>query len=193
MRLGVPKVARDVKIRHICVKFFRVLWLSFSLVGCVMSQVCLNARKSTNCKRNIMWGHRVLAVLFAVFATTGYAMAKVVVRVDLSTQRMHVIVNGSHYATWSVSTGRRGYPTPTGSHRPKLLQGTHYSSKYHGSPMPYSIFFRGGYAIHGTYEAHALGRPVSHGCIRLHPSDAAELFSLVSRHGKSNTQIIVRH
>jgi len=140
-----------------------------------------------------MWECRVLAVLLAVFTTTGYALADVVVRVELSSQRMHVIVNGSHYATWRVSTGRRGYRTPTGSHRPKLLKGEHYSSKFHGSPMPFSIFFRGGYAIHGTYEARALGRPVSHGCIRLHPSNAAELFSLVRRHGKSNTQIIVRH
>jgi lipoprotein-anchoring transpeptidase ErfK/SrfK len=140
-----------------------------------------------------MWGRCVLAILLAVCTTTGYALADVVVRVDLSRQRMHVIVNGSHYATWRVSTGRRGYGTPTGSHRPKLLKAEHYSSKFRGSPMPYSIFFRSGYAIHGTYEAGALGRPVSHGCIRLHPSNAAELFSLVHRHGTSNTQIIIRH
>jgi len=31
--------------------------------------------------------------------------------------------------------------------------------------MPYSIFFRGGYAIHGTYATGALGRPASHGCV----------------------------
>ena len=140
-----------------------------------------------------MWGRRVLAILLAVCTTTGYALADVVVRVELSSQRMHVIVNGSHYATWRVSTGRRGYPTPTGSHRPNLLDETHYSSKYHGSPMPFSIFFHGGYAIHGTYEAHALGRPVSHGCIRLHPSNAAELFSLVRAQGKSNTRIVIHH
>jgi len=140
-----------------------------------------------------MWRYRVFVVLLAVFTTSGYAVADVVVRVDLSSQRMHVTVNGSHYATWPVSTGRRGYRTPTGSHRPKLLKRKHYSSKYHGSPMPYSIFFRGGYAIHGTYEAGALGRPASHGCIRLHPSNAAELFSLVRAHGKSNTRIVIRH
>jgi lipoprotein-anchoring transpeptidase ErfK/SrfK len=140
-----------------------------------------------------MWGRYILAILLAGCTTTGYALADVVARVDLSSQRMHVIVNGSHYATWRVSTGRRGFRTPTGSHRPKLLKAEHYSSKFHGSPMPYSIFFRGGYAIHGTYEARALGYPASHGCIRLHPSDAAELFSLVRRYGTSNTQIIIRN
>ena len=66
-----------------------------------------------------MWGRRVLAILLAVCATTGYALADVVVRVDLSNQRMHVIVNGSHYAARPLSTRRKGYPTPTGSHRPR--------------------------------------------------------------------------
>ncbi len=140
-----------------------------------------------------MWGYRVLFVLVAAFATTGSAIANVVVRVDLSSQRMDVSVNGSHYDSWRVSTGRKGYRTPTGSYRPKLLKRRHYSSKYHGSPMPYSIFFRGGYAIHGTNQTRALGRPASHGCIRLHPSNAAELFSLVRRYGRSRTRIVIRY
>ena len=55
----------------------------------------------------------------------------------------------------------------------------HYSSKYENSPMPHSIFFRGGYAIHGTGYIKSLGRPASHGCIRLHPRNAAALYQLV--------------
>jgi hypothetical protein len=39
--------------------------------------------------------------------------------------------------------------------------------------MPYSIFFLRSYAIHGSYEIKYLGRPASHGCVRLHPSNAA--------------------
>lgn len=39
--------------------------------------------------------------------------------------------------------------------------------------MPHSIFFHGGYAIHGSYEINRLGGPASHGCIRLHPANAA--------------------
>lgn len=140
-----------------------------------------------------MWGYRVLVVLLACLATTGTALAGVVVRVDLSRQQMDVSVDGYHYDTWSVSTGRRGYRTPTGSYRPKLLKRRHYSTRYDGAPMPYSIFFRGGYAIHGTSHTRALGRPASHGCIRLHPSNAADLFSLVRRYGRSNTRIVIRH
>ncbi len=59
----------------------------------------------------------------------------------------------------------------------------HYSRKYHMSPMPYSIFFAGGYAIHGTYATAYLGRPASHGCVRLSPENAATLFHMVQAEG----------
>jgi lipoprotein-anchoring transpeptidase ErfK/SrfK len=62
---------------------------------------------------------------------------------------------------------------------------------YHYSPMPYSIFFRTGWAIHGTYETGHLGRPASHGCIRLSPDHARSLFELVEQQGAGNTTIEV--
>lgn len=108
--------------------------------------------------------------------------AKVTIEIDLSTQTMHVRLRGASY-TWPVSTARSGYSTPRGRYRPTLLKRMHYSRKYHMSPMPYSIFFNGGYAIHGTYETNFLGRPASHGCIRLAPRHAARLFEMVEREG----------
>jgi len=57
--------------------------------------------------------------------------------------------------------------------------------------MPYSVFFHGGYAIHGTYETRSLGRPASHGCVRLHPGDAATFFAMVKGVGPGNTRIVV--
>jgi lipoprotein-anchoring transpeptidase ErfK/SrfK len=59
--------------------------------------------------------------------------------------------------------------------------------------MPHSIFFHGGYAIHGSYETRYLGRPASHGCVRLHPSNAAALYSLVRKHGSGKTVIKITH
>jgi len=117
------------------------------------------------------------------------ARAKVIAHIDLSTQRMTVTVNGRHYGTWPVSTARRGYRTPRGTFRPKFLKRMHYSRKYYNSPMPWSVFFLGGYAIHGTNAISRLGRPASHGCIRLHPANAARLFSLIKQYGKRNTLI----
>ena len=117
------------------------------------------------------------------------AEARVEVDINLSTQRMHVTVNGMPYATWRISSGRRGYYTPRGTYRPTWLKRMHYSRKYDNAPMPYSIFFRGGYAIHGTNVISRLGRPASHGCVRLHPGNAAKLFELVKKYGRKNTII----
>jgi lipoprotein-anchoring transpeptidase ErfK/SrfK len=131
-------------------------------------------------------------VLLAGSAIDG-AQAGVAVRIQLSRQTMNVAVDGANLATWPVSTARRGYRTPVGSYKPYSLERMHYSKLYDDTPMPYSIFFRGGYAIHGTTEIRNLGRPVSHGCVRLSPDNARSLFELVQSHGRQNTTIeIVR-
>jgi lipoprotein-anchoring transpeptidase ErfK/SrfK len=57
--------------------------------------------------------------------------------------------------------------------------------------MPYSIFYNGHYAVHGTDQVGRLGRPASSGCIRLHPSNAAVLYGLAQREGLENTKIVV--
>jgi len=119
------------------------------------------------------------------------ARADVVARIDLSSQRMHVSVNGAPRYSWKISTARRGYRTPRGRYRPQWLSRHHRSRRYNNAPMPYSIFFYKGYAIHGTDQIRHLGRPASHGCVRLHPSNAAKLYGLVQRHGKRKTQIVV--
>ena len=107
----------------------------------------------------------------------------VVAKVNLSKQRMYVYENGRHKYTWKISSGRAGYRTPTGSYGIHRMHKRYFSKKYHGAPMPYAMFFRGGYAVHGTNAISRLGRTASHGCIRLHPSNAAKLFSMVRRKG----------
>jgi lipoprotein-anchoring transpeptidase ErfK/SrfK len=134
-----------------------------------------------------------VALLSLALVLPGAAFAGVVAQINLSTQRMHVYVNGKPAYTWKVSTARRGYRTPTGTYKPYHLARYHYSTLYHGSPMPYSIFFYKGYAIHGSYETKYLGRPASHGCVRLHPSNAAKLYSLVRKYGAGNTTIKITH
>src|SRR5215208_6821916 len=135
----------------------------------------------------------IAGVVMFLLGSAGPAVADVRASIDLSAQAMTVTVDGLHYATWRVSTARRGYHTPIGSFRPYLLKRMHYSSKYENSPMPYSIFFRGGYAIHGTGYVKSLGRPVSHGCVRLHPRNAATLYRLVRSYGMSSTRIVIHH
>ena len=130
-----------------------------------------------------------VVVVMAGLALTP-ARAGVVVRIDKSSQRMAVSVDGTMRYSWPVSTGRRGYGTPSGVFRPQMMARRWFSRKYYNSPMPYAIFFYHGYAIHGTYDLRRLGGPASHGCVRLHPSNAAALFTLVERR-RGSTRIVI--
>jgi lipoprotein-anchoring transpeptidase ErfK/SrfK len=133
----------------------------------------------------------LVAACAAVYVVCSAAQAAVRVHIDISSQTMSVDVDGWHYATWRVSTARPGYWTPRGSFRVWGMKRMHYSRKYDNSPMPWSLFFKGGFAIHGTGSIRSLGRPASHGCVRLHPSNAASLFQLVREHGPRNTRVVI--
>ncbi|RRH95822.1 L,D-transpeptidase [Mesorhizobium tamadayense] len=136
-------------------------------------------------------------LMAAVLATTllGTSIASraaaLVANIDVSSQTMTVSKYGQVLYRWSVSTARRGYFTPRGNYRPQWTARMWYSRKYEMSPMPYSVFFRGGYAIHGTGAVKYLGRPASHGCVRLHTANAATFYSMVKEAGYGNTRIVV--
>ena len=134
---------------------------------------------------------RHLRILFvaALGLAAGPASAAIVARIDNSQQRMRVYVDGELVYVWPVSTARPGYRTPPGHYRVRRMERMWYSRKYDWSPMPHALFFRGGYAIHGTYSVRQLGRPASHGCVRLAPSNARALFNMVSARG--GAQVIV--
>jgi hypothetical protein len=104
---------------------------------------------------------------------------------------MVVIQDGYMRYIWPVSTGRDELETPNGTYTPERLERSWFSREYYSSPMPYSIFFHNGYAIHGSSAINQLGGPASHGCVRLHPHHAALLFDLVQQEGPENTTIEV--
>lgn len=147
---------------------------------------CLLSRMRTRSLLRISLAAAALLSLTAVAAR-----ASVLISVDKSMQQMSVSVDGVPRYRWVVSTGRAGYGTPSGTYRPQRMERTWFSKEYYNSPMPHSIFFHGGYAIHGSYEIHRLGGPASHGCIRLHPANAATLFGLVKQRGIGDTTIVV--
>lgn len=130
----------------------------------------------------------LLAVLFLSLSGITAAQAGVDVKVDIAAQRMSVTTSDGEVYNWAISSGRQGFRSPNGVYRPTRLEKNWYSRKY-GGAMPHAVFFRGGYAIHGTNAVGALGRPASHGCIRLHPANAAKLFALVKKHGAAQTRI----
>jgi lipoprotein-anchoring transpeptidase ErfK/SrfK len=125
---------------------------------------------------------RVLLFALPFVLLSDVAQAFVRVHINVGSQRMYVTSSHGAYS-WPVSTARRGYRTPHGVFSAKSLQSMHYSKKYDNAPMPHSIFFSGGYAIHGTNAVGALGRPASHGCVRLSPGHASMLYAMVRREG----------
>jgi lipoprotein-anchoring transpeptidase ErfK/SrfK len=138
----------------------------------------------------IFGGRLAPAVAVAALMFVGSpARADVVVQIDKSAQRMAVSVDGAMRYNWAVSTGRSGYGTPSGVFHPQSMARHYFSRKYYNAPMPHAIFFYYGFAIHGTTDINRLGGPASHGCVRLHPSNAAALYALVERNGARNTRI----
>jgi L,D-transpeptidase catalytic domain len=130
------------------------------------------------------------ATALATLTLAQPAYANVMITINKSAQKLTVTVNGEDRYTWPVSTGRSGYDTPSGDYQPFRMEKDHYSREWDDAPMPNSIFFtKIGHAIHGTFEARNLGRPVSHGCVRLSTQHAATLYALVKQEGVFNTRV----
>jgi len=134
-----------------------------------------------------------LSVLLLFLGADGALASKVVIAINKVSQKMTVSVDGDTLYKWPVSTGAPGYDTPSGTYHPFRMEKDHFSKEWDDAPMPNSIFFTGaGHAVHGSYHIKSLGRRASHGCVRLHPDNAAKLYALVQQNGMKNTTVIVR-
>jgi lipoprotein-anchoring transpeptidase ErfK/SrfK len=118
--------------------------------------------------------------------------SRIAINIDKTKQRMTVFIDGVKKYNWPVSTGRPEYSTPSGTYTATSMNEVWYSQEWDNAPMPHSIFFMtDGHAIHGSYEVKTLGKPVSHGCVRISPQNAATLYSLVGTNGLKNTQVVL--
>jgi hypothetical protein len=85
--------------------------------------------------------------------------------------------SGRFWNTWLVRGGWSGHKTRTGDFT-VFKRYRHHRSNLFGSAMPYSQFFSGGEALHGSrimmdpYKGH------SHGCVNMYVEDARQLWSL---------------
>ena len=126
-----------------------------------------------------------------IAATSTPPASHIRAHVDLSTQKMELYVDDELIDVFPVSTGRIGYGTPPGEYQAQWITAFWRSRKYHYAPMPWSVFFHEGYAIHGTTDVWHLGQPASHGCIRLKPDNAKIFYTLVLKNGSDNTTITI--
>ena len=139
---------------------------------------------------------RVFHPIAVVIISTGLLLfgrpssAALLIEIDKSTQQMTVSQDGAQLYTWPVSTGTRAHDTPSGNFSPIWMKRYHFSREWDDAPMPHSIFFtKRGHAIHGTEHTRNIGRPASHGCVRLALENARALFDLVKREGMTNTRV----
>ena len=122
----------------------------------------------------------------------GAKKVSVLVNIDKTKQQMTVSLDGVETYEWLVSTGRAGYSTPSGTYTAVSMNKIWYSKQWDNVPMPHSIFFmKDGHAIHGSLDVKNLGKPVSHGCVRISPENATALYALVKANGLENTQVVL--
>ena len=137
------------------------------------------------------WFAALLAGFAMSAAFAAPARADLLITVDKAAQRMTVAKDGEAIFVWPVSTGAAGYDTPAGSFKPFRMEKDHFSKEWDDAPMPHAIFFTmRGHAIHGSTHK-SIGRPASHGCVRLEPKNAALLFDLVKQETMAQTRIVL--
>ena len=121
--------------------------------------------------------------------------------IDKTEQKLHLYLDGNPSGSWDVSTGTRSHETPRFDQHPngrmytKLTSARYPGGDYKGlGNMPYAVFIRGPYALHGTPESNwkKLGRRASHGCIRMHPDKAKYFFELIKSAGPASVWITVQ-
>jgi lipoprotein-anchoring transpeptidase ErfK/SrfK len=111
-----------------------------------------------------------------VWAPKAPATGRLMLVIDLSTQRALLYRNGVAIAASTVSTGSRGRETPRGAFTILQKKVHHRSRTYDDAPMPYMqrLTWKG-VAMHAGRNP---GYPASHGCIRLPKGFAKRLYAV---------------
>lgn len=112
------------------------------------------------------------------------------IEIDLSEQRLRAWEGNKLIYSFRTSTGKGSTPTPTGrysinsKYRLNRMRGRGYDIPN----VPYTMYFHGGYAIHGAFWHNRFGTPVSHGCVNLPVNQARKLYNWAD----TGTLVVVR-
>lgn len=100
------------------------------------------------------------------------------IEVDVTAQQVTAWEGDQPVYLFTVSTGLSNTPTVLGQYRIywKLESTLMAGPSYYLPDVPYTMYFYGGYALHGTYWHDNFGQPMSHGCINLRTEEAQKLF-----------------
>ena len=153
---------------------------------------CYSAGMTWNDAANVCGEKSELSATQTASKETNAVASTILINIDKTKQQMTVFLDGVESYNWPVSTGKAGYSTPSGTFTATSMNEIWYSKEWDNAPMPHAIFFmKDGHAIHGSYEVKNLGKPASHGCVRISPENAATLYALVEKTGLTNTQVVL--
>ena len=116
---------------------------------------------------------------------------RLIAKVSIKKQTILISLDNELIYKWSVSTGRKGFETPPGYYNGQRKYVLWRSRTYDNAPMPFAVFFFEGYAVHGTTAISQLGKPASHGCVRVTTPHAKTFYDLVDEVGLSQTLVVI--
>jgi lipoprotein-anchoring transpeptidase ErfK/SrfK len=153
---------------------------------------CEQAGMTWNETTNVCGEKSEASAIQTALQETDPIVSTVLINVDKATQKMTVFLDGVQQYDWPVSTGLRGYTTPSGTFTTRSMNKIWYSREWDNAPMFHAIFFtKRGHAIHGTLDEKNLGKAASHGCVRISRANAETLFAVVKQNGLENTQVVL--
>jgi lipoprotein-anchoring transpeptidase ErfK/SrfK len=100
------------------------------------------------------------------------------IEVDISDQRLTAWQGDVPVFETIVSTGKPGWRTLPGTFNVyRKYEETRMTGPGYDTPdVPWTMYYSGGFAIHGAYWHNNFGTPVSHGCVNLRVPEAKALF-----------------
>jgi lipoprotein-anchoring transpeptidase ErfK/SrfK len=112
------------------------------------------------------------------------------IEIKLSTQRLTAWEGKTPVWAVIISTGKAETPTLTGMYaiQVKYRQTRMQGDDYDIPDVPFTMYYSGGYGIHGAYWHKKFGTPVSHGCVNLAVDQAEKLFNWAS----VGTPVVIR-
>lgn len=109
--------------------------------------------------------------------------------IELDQQTLTVMHGDRQQFVTLISSGTWKDPTPTGIYRLEgkmalsdMRSRTGDDEAYHVEDVPWVMYFKGRYALHGAYWHNRFGRRTSHGCVNLSAKDARRVYTLTEPH-----------
>ncbi len=112
------------------------------------------------------------------------------IEIDISAQRLTAWQGDVPVFETIVSTGKPGWRTLPGVfHVYRKYESTRMTGADYDTPdVPWTMYYSGGFAIHGAYWHNNFGTPVSHGCVNLRVPEAKALFEWAPM----DTEVVVK-